>query len=843
MKLSVNLEHLPAYGIAEEVNQRVRSSKRLVITAPPGAGKSTLLPITLLEAVEGKVLMLEPRRLAARTVAERMAHVLGERVGETVGYRIRFENRVSERTRIEVLTEGILTRMLIADPFLEGVGAVIFDEFHERSLAADLALALTREVQETVRDDLRLIIMSATIETKELCQQLGATVIDCPGRMFPVRIEYLPREEESLHPDNVARDVARVILKAHREEEGDLLAFLPGQAEIQRCQQLLEGGLGATHILPLYAMLTPEEQDRAIRPSPPGQRKVVLATNIAETSLTIEGVRLVVDSGLQRKLVFDPRTELSQLQTVPISLDMATQRTGRAGRLTDGVCYRLWSQPSEHRMEAYRKPEVLEADLAHLVLDVAAFDIDHPHHLPWITMPASNLRQAMRLLQDLQATDANGRITPLGRQMARLACHPRMARMLLTARTPEQKALVADIAALLEERDPLKMGANRDTMATSADLNLRLDLLRQHRRKNRNGQLSRLLRISEEYYKMSYQGERMQPYEAASTAHFAPEETGRYVALAFPERIACQQDGIGNYRLANGANVRLEANDELTGSKWLAVAQLNAATGRVFLASPVGEDDLRQMAQPVDRLAWNNKSGQLVCQQEWRLGNLVVDVRPLQASREQLVEALCQAAQTSGESMFDMASKDVQQLQIRVAHVAGWHPELELPQLDTVSVLQRSQDWLPFYLDNNGHLRSDASELRRIDMAEVLWSQLSYEQQQAVERLAPSHVVVPTGSRIRLDYRPGAEAPVLSVRLQECFGLTDTPCVNEGRQPVLMELLSPGFKPVQLTQDLRSFWQDTYFEVRKELRRRYPKHAWPDNPLEADPTRGVKRRS
>ena len=826
------ISNLPALSIADEVNRRLREGSKLVITAPPGAGKSTLLPLTILQETEGKILMLEPRRLAARTVAERMAEILGERVGETVGYRIRFENKVSAKTRIEVLTEGILTRMLVSDPMLEGVSVVIFDEFHERSMASDLALALAREAQEVVRPDLRIILMSATIDAQAICENLQAPLIESEGRMFPVDIRRQEREEESTMPDVVARDVARTILQAHREEEGDILAFLPGQAEIMRCQDLLGKHLEHTHIYPLYGLLSAEEQHRAIEPSPTGERKIVLATNIAETSLTIEGVRIVVDSGLQRTMVYDQKTELSHLETVPISLDMANQRTGRAGRVTDGICYRLWSNVSEHRMAECRLPELVDADLSSLVLDVAAWGEPDPSRLPWLTPPPSDhLKRAIQLLRLLGAIDQQGKITSMGQQMAGMACHPRIARMLLQAQTDEEKALAADIAALMEEKDP--MASNKGDDMANTDINLRITMLREARRKHQEGHLSRLLHISEEYCRSIHAKE--------DNTCPDPEQTGKLLALAYPERVACAIDRSGNYRMANGTHVKVSLSDEVSSHTWIAIASLNAASGRLFLASPIAKKDLLTMAQKMNRLSWDNKNGTLVSQEEQRIGVLVVDSKPLQPSREELVQALCIAAQDYGESMLDFNDK-VQQLQNRVALVHTWHPELELPELDTTAVLKRTTDWLPFYLENNGRIRTNVSELKHINVAEAMWSLLSYEQQLAVEELAPSHIVVPTGSRIRIDYRQGAEVPILSVRLQECFGMTDTPRVNRGMIPVLMELLSPGFKPVQLTKDLKSFWSGTYFEVRKELKRRYPKHYWPDNPLEADPTRGLKRK-
>lgn len=827
---------LPAFRIADEVNAGLHTHTRMVITAPPGAGKSTLLPLTIMQSVPGKVLILEPRRLPARIIAERMAEILGERVGETVGYRIRFESRVSERTRVEVLTEGILTRMLIDDPMLEGVSVVIFDEFHERSLVADQALALTLDVQNVLCPDLRVVVMSATIEVDMLCQKLDAVLVECQGRMFPVDTVYVPRDDDSTTVESVARDMARLILKAHAEQEGDILAFLPGQAEILRCKDLLGESLGRTHIFPLYGMLSSEQQIQAVRPSREGERKVVLATNIAETSLTIEGVRIVVDSGLQRKMVYDARTELSHLRTVPVSLDMATQRRGRAGRVCEGMCYRMWSPAFEHSLAANRKPEILEADLAPLLLNVAVWGETAPMRMPWVTPPPQDaIFKAASLLRLLGAIDENGKITDLGKKISEFPCHPRLARMLLSDSTPQDRALAADIAALLEERDPLAYGSSASGAAAQIDINLRIEMLRRHRAGHRGrGAMERLLRVSEEY--------RKRVHVAEDNSFVVPEQTGALLCLAFPERVAHALDSAGHYRLASGANVCIDASDPMSSYSWIVAAQLNASSGRVFLASPVREADLKALSTPVDRVAWVNKTGTLVCQREWRIGQLVLETKPLQATRQQMLDTLCQAAGDYGESMFDF-SCDVLQLQLRVDFVRRCHPELNLLDLSSEYILTHSHDWLPFYADNNGRLRTDVAELKRIDMVAASWSLLSYEQQLSVDRYAPTHITVPTGSRIRLDYRPGAEAPVLSVRLQECFGLVDTPCVDDGRVPVLMELLSPGFKPVQLTRDLKSFWTGTYFEVRKELRCRYPKHFWPDNPLESDPTRGVKKRT
>ena len=796
------------------------------MTAPPGAGKSTVLPLTMLEALPdgSKILMLEPRRIAARQIAARMAELLGEEVGETVGYRIRFEKRVSRRTRIEVLTEGILTRMLVDDPTLDGVSVLVFDEFHERSLQTDLALALAREAQGILRPDLKLVLMSATIDAREICASLDAQAVTCAGRMFPVDILYLG----DFPVDDIVDATVRAIREAHRQQEGDILAFLPGEGEIRSCVEALGISLGQTHLCPLYGLLSLEEQRRAIAPSRPGERKVVLATPIAETSLTIEGVRVVVDAGYCRKPVFDSRTALEHLETVHISKDMAAQRSGRAGRVAPGVCYRLWSKATESRMAELRQPEIVAADLAPLALQVAAWGEPHPALLPWLTPPPdASLKDAQTLLAALGAIDAEGRVTSHGRAMAKLPCHPRVAQLLLSAADDAQKALAADIAALLEEKDPLS--AEEDP-----DIALRIEALRRSRASGRPGNWGRMARIAVQYREMVGVAE--------DNARADDYVVGQLVAAAYPERVArVWKEGHGRYCLASGDLVAMEEHSSLSGAEWLAVASVHTRSGgvgRIFLAAPVAPADLRSLAQPHDSIYWDAKAGSVVARRTWRIGVHVLDEKPLpDVDRETVVRVICEAAPKDGRSMFDF-SDDVDNLQRRIATVADWHPELALPDMSTEAVLERAGEWLPGYIGK----ASSVAQLRKIGMTAVIWGLLGYEQQQAVERIAPAQVVVPTGSRIRLAYRPGAEVPVLRVRLQECFGLLDTPRVDGGLRPVLMELLSPGYKPVQLTSDLRSFWSGAYFEVRKELRRRYPKHGWPDDPLAADPVRGVKRK-
>lgn len=814
MQSYIHIMHssLPAYKIADKVNTHLQSSSTLVITAPPGAGKSTLLPLTILEGLhdEGRIIMLEPRRLAARQIAERMAEMIGEPVGRTVGYRIRFDNCTSQHTRIEVVTEGILTRMLIDDPTLEGISAVIFDEFHERSLTSDVSLALTRETQSIIRPDLKIIIMSATIDAASICASLEAPLVESEGRMFDVDIRYLDSSiSENSRTDDIATEVVRTIVKAHREHQGDILVFLPGQAEIMRCEEMLASSLGSTNVYPLYGLLSPQQQRRAIAPSREGERKVVLATSIAETSLTIQGVRIVIDSGLYRKMVFTPQNGLSHLTTARISRDMATQRAGRAGRIAEGVCYRLWSLATEHRMDENRSPEILDADLAPMVLDIASWGERNVAALSWLTPPpTAHVAQATELLNLLGAFD--------NKHIASLPCHPRIANMLGKASSDSLRSLAADMAAILESRDP--MASEND-----ADINSRIIELRHLRAdgtmNNNSNRYALISKLSAQYHRLlKVQQDNSVP---------SPASTGHLLSLAYPERVArASSEGFGTYRMASGDTSAIDGADELSACEWIVVASFGS---RIFLASPVNIDDLQPMMQTLDNLSWDNRQGIVLAQRERRIGRILVDSRPIHdISQDDIIRTLCEAAPKYGQSMFTFDDK-VQGLQRRIALVSQWHPELHLPDVTTEAVLRRASDWLL------------TTDLKKVDMTTAIWSLLTYEQQQDIDRLAPTHIQVPTGSRIRVEYRQGAELPILRVRLQECFGLTDTPRIDGGRQGILLELLSPGFKPVQLTQDLRSFWNDTYFEVRKELRRRYPKHYWPDNPLEAEATRSTRK--
>lgn len=805
MKIKAKFGELPVAEIADEVCTSLAEWPRLVVTAPPGAGKSTLLPLVLMESMPtGKILMLEPRRIATRQVAERMASMLGERVGQTIGYRIRFDSKVSEETRIEVITEGIMERMLVEDPTLDGVAAVIFDEYHERSLSSDLSLALTREIQNVLRPDLMILVMSATIDVETLCNKLDARHLHSPGRCHEVKIFH----GEDFEFKECADVVAIAVRKALRQHEGNILAFLPGQAEILKCRDLLLETTENVEILTLFGMMSPEAQRSVLTPTIGGRRRVVLASPIAETSLTIAGISVVVDSGLYRTPVFEPSTGLSRLTTARISMDMANQRTGRAGRLMAGTCYRLWSKATESRMKDCRQPEIESADLSSMILTTSAWGENDPQRLPWVTPPPSgHVANACDLLRLLEAIDGDGRLTDNGKRIAKLPCHPRIACMLIKA--DDHRATACDIAALLEEKDP-----NNDE--SDADISTRVAMLRQYRSGKIPTLWKRIDNIASQYRRL---------VKATPTQSIPePEEIGRLVATAYPERIAMRNDD-GRYRLAIGGNmVSLHPGDDLARHEFLAVASMGT---RIFLAAPISKEFLMSRGKWMESVMWNSREGKAIAREELRLGLLTLATRPLKGdARGSIASAVAAAAPKEGLTMFDF-NDDVQGLQLRIAVAASWHSELDLPDVTTETVLATASEWLPMYIGQ----ASTVTELRKINMLDVILGMLNYDQQQALDRIAPTNLRLPSGRNVKIRYRKGAEAPVVSARLQDCFGLRETPLVDDGKRKVLMELLSPGFKPVQLTQDMEGFWRETYFEVRKELRRRYPKHKWPDDPL------------
>ena len=824
------MEPLPIEEVVPELLAGLAAQTTVLLEAPPGAGKSTVLPLRLLDApwLQGrKIVMLEPRRLAARAVASRMAQLLGEPVGETVGFRVRFESKVSARTRIEVVTEGILTRKLQADPALEDVGLVIFDEFHERSLHADLGLVLCRQVQDILRDDLRVLVMSATLAARALSALMGdAPVVRSSGRQYPITHHYLAQDDPKAIPANMSRAVRRAL----SETSGDILAFLPGTGEIQRCQTLLEESGIAARVVPLYGDLQLKAQEEAILPDPAGRRKVVLATSIAETSLTIQGIHVVIDSGWARVPRFDPRSGLTRLETVQVTKDAADQRAGRAGRLGPGTCYRLWAQGQHGHLIDHREPEILQADLAPLALDLAQWGIEDASSLDWPTPPPPGALQQARLLLEQLGAVADGKLTPHGQSIQRLPTHPRISVLLLEGQRRGWPALAADVAALLEERDPLP----RDS---GADLHLRIDALRDYRAGRRHaGDRNALARV--ERLAKSWRSLLRADHNTKDPDLFA---AGLLLATAYPDRVARQEAPNGTrFRLSNGRKAVLPPHDALDREAWLAIGLLDAGLqeGRVYMAAPLDPQDLQGRFTQRDLLSWDSREGQLLARREILLFGLPVSSQPLaQVPESTRVEILCAAVrETPALLEWDEAARD---WQARVMSLRLWRPEEDLPDVSDAALLARLEDWLGPFL--GGVKRRD--DFARLKLAPILQSQLSWPQSQHLDLLAPSHIEVPTGSRIRIAYQPDGSAPVLAVRLQEVFGWMESPTVNEGRTRLLMHLLSPAYRPVQVTQDLASFWANTYADVRKDIRGRYPKHHWPEDPYTAEAVRGVKRKS
>jgi ATP-dependent helicase HrpB len=826
--LSFNPFHinLPVTEIIPQVRKHLSEENTLIVNAPPGAGKSTLLPLALFEEewLQGKkIIMLEPRRLAAKTIAARMADLLEDKVGNTVGYRIRFDNRISDKTKIEVVTEGILTRMIHHDNALEGVGMVIFDEFHERSIHADVALALCREAQQVLRPDMRIMIMSATLNIAQLTSILNAPLVQSQGKQYPVDIIYsAEQQDEFMLPELTARTV----LRASREKEGDILAFLPGQGEIMRCEEILKKELPKFAIHPLYGQLPPDKQFKAILPDPTGKRKVVLATSIAETSLTIEGIKIVVDSGFGRTSRFDPKSGLSRLETIMVSKDSADQRAGRAGRLSPGTCYRMWSKATHERLAEHRMPEILEADLASLVLDMAQWGIRDINQLVWLTPPPKGaVAQARETLEQLDALQ-HGKITDHGKQIHDLPCHPRIAHMLIMARDNDQLELSTDIAALLEEKDPLPREAG-------TDLNERIIALRRFRDNSGQGrQLGKIEKVAQSYRKLFD----IEPDNGPVDSY----ETGVLLAHAYPERIAYARPGNNaQFQLANGKYASIGHRDDLAHEPWLAVAHVDArdGMGKIFLASPLNPKDLAPLVKEQEVITWDTRKGGLIASKDLRIGSIVLRSIPLPNPDERhLEEAISKAIKSEGAHLLNFDER-VEQWQNRVLSLRKWNPQDGWPDVSTPTLLMTNKDWLMPYLNQV----KKPEDLKKIDLVEVLQHHLSWEKQQELDRLAPVKIKVPSGSEIKIQYLPNGEPPVMAVRLQEVFGLADTPQINGEKTGLVLHLLSPGFKPVQITADLRSFWNNTYFEVKKELKRRYPKHSWPDDPWTAEAIRGVKR--
>ena len=861
---------LPVHAALPELRRALApDGAAAVLHAPPGAGKSTVVPLVLLDEpwARGKrIVMLEPRRLAARAVAARMAATLGEPVGERVGYRMRLDTRVSPRTRIEVVTEGVLTRMLQQDPSLDGVALVIFDEFHERSLQADLGLALTLDAREGLSPALRILVMSATLETEPVAALLGAApVVRTEGRTFPVETRYVgqrlppmpaarsgsPRGPGSTlrgHPGaapSAEAVVARTVARALGETDGDVLVFLPGAAEIRRVESLLDGGVDGVRVVPLYGDLDPAAQDAALAPSAPGERKIVLATNIAETSLTIEGVRVVVDSGLVRASVFDPATGMSRLETRRISRASAEQRQGRAGRTAPGVCYRVWSEAAQRSLAATTPPEILSADLAPLALELASWGVDDPGSLRWLDPPpAAAFASARDLLRRLGALDHAGRVTAHGRRMAAIGVHPRLAHMLLRARDVGELRLAARLAALLSDRDLLRRrGGEHD-----ADIRSRVALLDGpgrdgggHAPRVERGALKRARRIAGDL-------ERQLAAKAvcACTASALADPIGIVLAFAYPDRIGIRRASAdARYALANGRGAILHGAQRLGREEMIVAVDVDDRDrdARILLAAPLARADFEaHFADDLERgqaIEWNPREQAVVARRVVRYGAIVIDEKPLpQLPPEEVAHAMLDGLRTLGIDALPW-TRDARDLQARIEFVRrlGLPETADWPAFDDAALAASLDEWLTPWLA--GISRSE--HLDRVPLAEALGARLGRARLARLHELAPARLTVPSGSNIRIDYRD-ENAPVVAVRLQEVFGLDESPRIAGGRVPITFKLLSPAQRPVQVTRDLASFWRGAYRDVRKDLRGRYPKHDWPENPLEAPPTRGVRRR-
>jgi len=811
---------LPIESVLPDLLTALAARPNAVLVAPPGAGKTTRVPLALLGEAwlgGGRILVLEPRRLAARAAARRMASTLGEEVGETVGYRVHLDSKVGPRTRIEVVTEGVLTRRLLGDPGLEGVGAVLFDEFHERSLNADLGLALCLESQGALRDDLRLLVMSATIDGASVARLLGdAPVIESLGRAFPVETRHLG--------DGAIREIegamAAAIRQALAEEAGSVLAFLPGEREIRRVASLL-GDLRGASVHPLFGALPARAQDEAIRPAAPGQRKVVLATSIAETSLTIEGVRVVIDAGLARVSRFDPGTGMSRLETVRASRASADQRRGRAGRTEPGICYRLWSEAGQRALLPHLPPEILVADLAPLALDLAAWGVADAASLAWLDPPPlAALGQARGLLGELGALDGQGRITPHGRRMAELPMHPRLAHMVLTAAAQGSGARACTLAAILAERDVL---AVRDP-----DLRRRIDAM-----EGGNDPQAHRGRLAEARQSAADWRRRLKlPRDET------PLAAGALVALAYPDRIAQRRGGPGQYRLSNGRGAALSNDEPLAREPLLAIADLDDAgrDARIYLAAPVDRAEIETLF--ADRIAtteevgWDERAEAVTASRQTRLGALVLDeIRIERVPEAARVAAMCRGLRLMGLEALPW-TPDLRAWRARNLFLHRLDPSW--PDFSDAALLDGLEEWLAPFLGN----AMRRSHLARVDLGAALVARLDWAQKQRLDRLAPTHLSVPSGSRIALDYT--SDPPVLAVKLQEMFGQSETPRIGDGAVAIVIHLLSPAARPLQVTQDLAGFWRSGYASVRAELRGRYPRHPWPEDPLTAPATRRTK---
>jgi ATP-dependent helicase HrpB len=838
------MTRLPIDDILPELCASLEHTPNAVVQAAPGAGKTTRIPLKLLETPwreGGKIIMLEPRRLAARAAARRMAQTLGEPVGKTIGYRIQLDNKTGPDTIIEVVTEGILTRRLQTDPSLEGVAVVIFDEFHERNLQADLGLALCLDCQAGLREDLRILVMSATLDVGPIAELMGdAPVIASAGRAFPVETRYLGKPPVDRFRDNLCPAVGSAVKQILGDEAGSILVFLPGEGEIRRVENLLNGSSlpSDVDVFPLYGALPQTQQDQAISPPPSGRRKIVLATSIAETSLTIEGIRVVIDGGQSRNPRFDPQSSMTRLFTEPVSLAGATQRQGRAGRLEPGICYRLWDKAGEGAFRQFSQPEILDADLAPLALDLANWGIHDSDALNWLTPPPkAPLDQGQDLLRLLQAIDSHGRITAHGREMARLPMHPRLAHMVIKGAKSGWADTACNVAALLTDRD---IAQREDRNPLAVDLTLRVSAVKGEQtslRINRNA-LSRTRALAKQWLR------RVPKKTRQDHAHdLSPDEQiGALVALAYPDRIAERRPGgDSRYRLSNGKGAVLPAADALRDVPYLAIASVSGATrdARIRIAAPISGATIEHLfeneIEEGETAAWDSQSRSVIARRQRRLNALVLNDAPAKnIPGDQIAGALVDGIRDMGLDCLPW-SKDA----------TGWRQRVLCfrqatgngSDLSDATLLETLEEWLLPYLAGMSRLQ----HLKSLDMLAILKSQLDWSTLQTMDKQVPSHITVPSGSSIRIDYTD-LTAPVLPVKLQEMFGATETPSILGGAIALSIHLLSPAGRLLQITQDLQAFWTNTYPQVKAEMKGRYPKHPWPDNPLSAAPTRHTKNK-
>ncbi len=831
---------LPVEKILPQLKNSLAKANSVILKAPPGAGKTTLVPTALLNEpwlAGKKIIMLEPRRLAARSAAYRMADNLGEPVGKTVGYRTRTDSRISRDTRIEVVTEGIFTRQILGDSELKNVALVIFDEFHERSIHTDLGLALALDVQTVLRDDLKIFIMSATLDPEKTSVLFDKPeLVSCEGRIFEVNTEYSTKSSRERLEDLVTRNVK----KALEDSTGSILCFLPGVGEIRRVEERIRSELklsGDIMVRPLYGDLDKKEQDEAIQPAPTGKRKIVLATSIAESSITIDGVTVVIDSGLSRKSIFDSRTGMSHLETVRVSRASADQRRGRAGRTGPGVCYRLWGENENSMMPEYDTPEVLESDLANLALILAEWGVADTSSLKWLDAPPpAKFAQSVELLTELGAVGENGKITAHGRKMLAAGTHPRLANMIIRSSGIGLGSLACDIAAILEERDLIKFS----TRDRNSDLRMRLDLLR-----HRQDACATLNKIDDSVrWRVKNFSEEFRKRLGIEFRECDSEMAGVVLGFAYPDRISRRREGQEPiYLLSCGRAAKFANLEPLSKEEFLTVAELDdkEKDAKILLAAPLARNDLEKYfsdnVKKIETVEWNDRDAAVNAVGRRVFGSIILEEYPLKnPDRKKIAEAVLTGIRMRGISSLPW-SDETENLRMRIVFAAGIDKKNDWPDLSDTGFLENLEGLLSPFL---GGVRR-MEDFKKINLHEALTGLLDWKHKELLDKLAPSHLKVASGSMVRLNYREG-DQPVLAVRVQELFGTKSHPCVGGGKIPVLVKILSPSMRPVQATSDLPGFWSTSYQLVKKDLKGRYPKHFWPENPMEVSATRGLKPR-